>query len=55
MTKPNTIKEHIELEIIHEKIRTILMDSGAPEYGDCIIDDICAVVGIKDTTVYYDE
>lgn len=30
---------------VHEKLRKILMDSGAPEYGDNIIDDICRLFG----------
>ena len=44
-----------ELENTHEKIRRILMDSGAVEYGDFIIDDISEVVGIPTTNVYYEE
>lgn len=43
------------LALIHESIRTILIDYGNEEYGDCIIDEICNVVGIPPTTVYYDE
>lgn len=44
-----------ESAIIHEKIRNILIDYGNKEYGDCIIDEICEVVGILPTTVYYKE
>jgi len=44
-----------ELENTHEKIRRILMDSGAVEYGDFIIDDISEAVGIPTTNVYYEE
>ena len=43
------------LKEVHEKIRTVLMDYENPEYGDCIIDEICDVVGIPPTTVYYVE
>ena len=50
-----TPKEIEELKIVHEKIRTILMENGNVEYGDCIIDEICEAVGIQPTTVYYDE
>jgi len=39
----------------HESIRTILIENGNVEYGDCIIDEICDVVGIPPTTVYYVE
>ena len=49
-------KEQIEsLKETHEKIRSILISSGSVEYGDVIIDEICAVVGIPPTTVYYEE
>jgi len=49
-------KQEIEdLKVKHEKIRTILMDNGNEEYGDCIIDEICEVAGIPPTTVYYEE
>ena len=50
-----TEKEIEELKEKHEAIRTVLMDFGNEEYGDCIIDEICAVVGIEPTTVYYEE
>ena len=43
------------LKRVHEKIRTILIDNGNQEYGDCIIDEICAVVGVRPTTDYYVE
>jgi hypothetical protein len=52
-----TLKE-IEIEELkekHEAIRTILMDYGNEEYGDCIIDEISIAVGILPTTVYYIE
>ncbi len=42
-----------ELKNKHEAIRTVLMDNGCEEYGDCIIDDICESVGILPTNVYY--
>ena len=44
-----------ELKEIHENIRSVLMDNGADEYGDCIIDEICEVVGVPPTYVYYTE
>lgn len=49
-----TIQEIKELKEIHENIRTVLMNNGADEYGDCIIDEICYIVGIPTTTIYYD-
>ena len=48
-------KEIEDLKEKHEAIRTILIDNGSEEYGDCIIDKICEVVGIPPTTVYYEE
>ena len=39
----------------HEAIRTVLMNNNCDEYGDCIIDEICEVVGILPTHVYYKE
>lgn len=42
-----------ELKVVHEKIRTVLIENGCKEFGDCIIDDICEAVGIEPTTVYY--
>lgn len=44
-----------ELKEIHEKIRNILIDYDCKEFGDCIIDEICEVVGVLPTTIYYDE
>lgn len=46
-------KEIEELKEIHDNIRTVLMNNGADEYGDCIIDEICEVTGILPTSVYY--
>ena len=40
---------------IHEAIRSVLIDYKCKEYGDCIIDQICEVLGIPPTTVYYEE
>lgn len=48
-------EEHKKLQDIHERIREILINSGSKEYGDSIIDEICQVVDIQDTTVYYNE
>lgn len=42
-----------ELKNKHEAIRNVLMNNDCEEYGDCIIDEICEVVGILPTTVYY--
>lgn len=47
-------EEHIknlesEFEDKHEKLRKILIDSGASEYGDCIIDEICELFNYADT------
>lgn len=44
-----------QLKEVHEKIRQILMDSGNEEYGDFIIDEISAAVGISNTISYYKE
>jgi Mg2+ and Co2+ transporter CorA len=56
---PTVLDEMIEyieeLKNKHEAIRTVLMDKGCKEYGDCIIDEICEAVGILPTTVYYIE
>lgn len=46
---------HEEIKDKHEKIRSVLMKYGNEEYGDWIIDDICEIVGIPATTVYYEE
>jgi|DEB0MinimDraft_12_1074336.scaffolds.fasta_scaffold537003_1 hypothetical protein len=52
----NFTEQEIEaLKEKHEGIRTVLMNNGCEEYGDCIIDDICKVVGIPSTIVYYVE
>ena len=49
-------EEEIEnLKDVHDKLRSILIDYNSPEYGDCIIDEICIVVGIPTTLVYYEE
>jgi len=39
----------------HEGIRKVLIDHGCKESGDCIIDEICEVLDILPTTVYYVE
>lgn len=44
-----------KLKQIHESIRDILIDYNCEEYGDCIIDEISAAVGIDTTQVYYEE
>lgn len=50
-----TEKQVEDLKETHEKIRTVLINSGNKEFGDCIIDEICKSVGILPTTVYYKE
>jgi hypothetical protein len=35
-----------------EKLRQILIDSGATEYGDAIIDEICQLFGYADTNEF---
>ena len=50
-----TEKELEDIKSIHEKIRNILIDYGNKEFGDCIIDEICKVVGIPPTTIYFEE
>ena len=47
--------EEDDLKRKHESIRTILIENGNLEYGDCIIDEICEVVGMPPTNVYYIE
>jgi hypothetical protein len=47
--------EKKELIKIHEELRQLLIDYGCDEFGDCIIDSICMIVGIPDTTNYYEE
>jgi len=48
-------EENSELKRKHESIRNILIKNGSVEYGDCIIDEICDVVGMLPTTTYYSE
>lgn len=50
-----TQKEIEKLKIKHEQIREILIKYNCEEYGDCIIDEICNVIKIQPTTVYYEE
>jgi hypothetical protein len=42
-----------DLKEKHEEIRSILIDHGNEEHGDCIIDEICEAIGIPPTTIYY--
>jgi hypothetical protein len=49
---PNQIEN---LKSIHDKIRNVLIIHDIPEYGDCIIDEICEAVGIPTTIAYYEE
>jgi hypothetical protein len=55
MSKPLTKEEIEALKDKHEKIRSILIEYGSEEFGDCIIDEISEAVGIPPTTVYYEE
>jgi beta-phosphoglucomutase-like phosphatase (HAD superfamily) len=54
-TIPTKLTDTEQLKAKHEKIRTILIENGNDEFGDCIIDEICEVVGILPTTEYYEE
>jgi hypothetical protein len=54
-TMEQLLMEEYDLKRKHESIRTILTKNGDVEYGDYIIDEICEVVGIPPTTVYYIE
>ena len=49
------LKNTYKLKAQHEAIRNILIDNNCVEYGDCIIDDICEVVGLQPTTIYSEE
>jgi len=44
-----------KLKAKHEAIRNILINNNCVEYGDCIIDEICEVVGLPPTTIYSEE
>ena len=50
-----TQKEIEQLKIKHEQIREILIKYDCEEYGDCIIDEMCNVIKIPPTTIYYQE
>ena len=39
----------------HEKLRSILIENGNEEHGDCIIDEISLLFGFPPTTIYYEE
>lgn len=39
----------IQINDKQEQLRKILIDSGAEEYGDIIIDEICQLFGYPDT------
>ena len=49
------VKVYNKLKAQHEAIRNILIDYNCVEYGDCIIDEICEVVGLLPTTIYSEE
>jgi len=38
-----------DVEDTHNKLRNILIDYNNPEWGDCIIDEICEVFNYKKT------
>ncbi len=47
-----------QIELIkekHEKLRSIMIEYGNVEYGDCIIDRISELFDFEPTTVYYEE
>lgn len=50
-----TKQEQLEARAKHDKLRTILISYGSEEHGDCIIDEICQITGIPDTTEIADE
>lgn len=44
-----TPEEITRAEKIQDEIKYILIRYGNPEFGDCIIDEICAVTGVPTT------
>ena len=38
----------------HDKLKEILIDFNSPEFGDCIVDDICSLFNFPDTTEIID-
>lgn len=45
----NTDCIKISIENIHNRIRSILIDYGNQEFGDCIIDEICKIFNFPST------
>ena len=41
--------DRLSIEDTHEKIRSILIDYGSEEYGDCIVDEICQLFNFPTT------
>lgn len=39
-----------KIEVVHQKLRDILIDYNNPEYGDCIVDEISSLFGFPTTT-----
>lgn len=44
-----------ELMEKHEELRAILIKYGNEEFGDCIVDEICALFEFPTTIEYYEE
>tara|TARA_R110000751_G_scaffold238803_1_gene339555 strand:+ start:331 stop:636 length:306 start_codon:yes stop_codon:yes gene_type:complete len=45
----NSIKEVLDMDGTHDRLREILQEYGNEEFGDCIIDDISELFGYKTT------
>jgi hypothetical protein len=47
--------ENNKIDLLHNDLREILMKYNSPEYGDCIIDEICDLFNYPLTNDEYDE
>tara|TARA_R110000824_G_C14982140_1_gene654285 strand:+ start:94 stop:402 length:309 start_codon:yes stop_codon:yes gene_type:complete len=45
----HSIKEVLDIDKTHDRLREILQEYGNEEFGDCIIDDISELFGYKTT------
>lgn len=45
-----TEEENEEVKKTHQRIREVLQKYGNPEFGDCIVDEICFIFGYATTT-----
>lgn len=43
------VRQKAEAREKHEKLRSILIDYGNPEWGDCIVDEICTLFNCPTT------